>query len=162
MALHEILTRQRVELGISLDEIVARSGVAKGTVSKIMSGNTPNPQIESLKAIAYALGLTLDDLDETSDKANAYALSPEALKLARIYDKLDNHSQRIVYTVATMESERKPEPALPKGIMPMSAMPFHDIPNIGTLNCTGELETKYAARQELAELESSPDITPVD
>lgn len=64
MALHEILTQKRIELGLSLDEIVKRSGVPKGTVAKIMSGNTPNPQIESLKAIAYALDLTLDDLDE--------------------------------------------------------------------------------------------------
>ena len=162
MTLHEILTRKRVELGFSLDELVKRSGVAKGTVSKIMSGNTPNPQIESLKAIAYALDLTLDDLDENPKKSEYSVLSPEAQALARMYDGLDAHSQRIVMTVAKMESERVSDPVLPKGIMPVSAVQFHQIPNIGTLNCTGELETKYAVRQELAELESSPDITPVE
>ena len=39
--------------------------------------------------------------------------------------------------------------------MPMSALPFHNIPNIGTLNCTGELETRYAAKGELAEMQAS-------
>lgn len=120
------------------------------------------PDVPFIRLLAMALNVSADYLIGNDCAASEPALSSEAQALARLYDSLDEHSKRIVYTVATMESERKPEPALPKGIMPMSAMPFHSIPNIGTLNCTGELETKYAARQELAELESSPDITPVD
>lgn len=119
------------------------------------------PDVLFIKLLANALCVSADYLIG-NDIPAALDLSPEAQSLGRLYDRLDPHSQRIVYTVATMESERKPEPALPKGIMPISALPFHNIPNIGTLNCTGELETRHAARQELAELESSPDITPVD
>lgn len=115
MALHEILTRKRIELGISLDEIVKRSGVAKGTVSKIMSGNTPNPQIESLKAIAYALGLTLDDLDENPNKSSVSTISSAAMNLARIYDTLDDHGRRLLDMVAKHESERSKPVNLPKG-----------------------------------------------
>ena len=70
MILHELLTKRREELGLTREDVVSRSGVPRGTVSKIMSGHTLNPQIESLKAIVYALGLTLESIDD-SDKTQA-------------------------------------------------------------------------------------------
>lgn len=155
MAIHEILTRKRVELGLSIDDVVQKSGIAKGTVSKIMSGNTPNPQIESLKAITYALNLTLDDLDETSKKPELPGISPAALELARIYDTLDTRGQELINTIARLEVGYTSETKLPKGIMPIGAMPMKMIPHIGTLDCTGSIETRHAARQELAEMLSA-------
>lgn len=136
MALFEILTKRRVELGISLDEIVIRSGVPKGTVSKIMSGNTPNPQIESLKAIAYALNLTLDDLYEppnnpaeseysrenynglNAEEARQFArgVSKAAMNVALMYDKLDEHGQEAVRTIAEIEYSRMDLDIMSKGI----------------------------------------------
>lgn len=162
MSLSERIKNARKNANLTQQVLADLIGVAKSTVAGYEKGDR-EPDALKLKLIAKHTGVTggyLLEIDDSSPKKPI--LSPEAMKLARMYDSLDPHSKRIVYTVATMESERKPEPALPKGIMPMSAMPFHSIPNIGTLNCTGELETKYAARQELAELESSPDITPVE
>lgn len=69
MALHEILTRRREDLGYTIDDLVAKSGVPKGTVAKIMSGITPNPQFETLRSIAYALGLALEDLDDSDHRS---------------------------------------------------------------------------------------------
>lgn len=170
MELWEALSIRRKEIGMQFDELQRKTGLSISTLKKILGGHVSAPSFDSVRAVAYAMDITMAELDRRIDgdamqqeqPATVPVLSPEALNLARIYDELDPHSQRIVYTVATMESERTPEPALPKGIMPISALPFHNIPNIGTLNCTGELETRYAARQELAELESSPDITPVE
>lgn len=156
------LKQARKASGYTQESLAAAIGVKKSTISGYESGNS-EPDMDKIVKLMALLKVDANYLyQDEMNSAPEPTFSSAALELARIYDELDPHSQRIVYTVATMESERTPEPALPKGIMPMSAMPFHSIPNIGTLNCTGELETKYAARQELAELESSPDITPVD
>ena len=64
MKLHEILSEQRKRRGMSIDALVKASGMPRGTVTKILGGFTENPGIETLKAITYALGLTLEDLDE--------------------------------------------------------------------------------------------------
>ena len=47
------------------EELSNRSGVPKGTVDKILSGITKDPKLETLKALAKVLGLTLDDFDDT-------------------------------------------------------------------------------------------------
>ena len=117
------------------------------------------PDVPFIRLLATALNVSADYLIGNDRHESEPALSPEAQALARMYDGLDAHSQRIVMTVAKMESERVSDPVLPKGIMPVSAVQFHQIPNIGTLNCTGELETKYAAKQELMEMESESPIT---
>lgn len=105
--LHEILTQRRKQLGLSIDELVEKSKLPKGTVSKIMSGITPNPQIESLKSIVYALEMTLEDLDEK--KSNR--LSPEAIDIARKYDAIgDEHARNVIRTVVNLEYEHHVQP----------------------------------------------------
>lgn len=54
----------RTKSGMSLDELSASSGVPKGTLSKITSGVTKNPSIETMKALVHTMGYTLDDLDK--------------------------------------------------------------------------------------------------
>lgn len=103
MDLHEILTERRRQIGMSMEELVDKSGVAKGTVSKIMAGITRNPQIESLKAITYALGLRLEDLDSDSTSSS---ISAKARALAEAFDKLDAHGQKVVSAVLDLETER--------------------------------------------------------
>ena len=103
MELYEILSERRRLIGMSMEELVEKSQVAKGTVTKIMAGITRNPQIESLKAITYALGLRLEDLDTTDSD---FGISAEARVLAERYDKLDSHGKKVVLTVLDLESER--------------------------------------------------------
>ena len=112
------------------------------------------PDVPFIRLLATALNVSADYLIGNDRPESVSTLSTEAQTLARIYDGLDAHSQRIVMTVAKMESERTADPVLPKGLMPVSAVQFHQIPNIGTLNCTGEIETKYAAKQEFLELQA--------
>ena len=54
----------RLKSGMSLDELSERSGVPKGTLSKITAGITKNPSIETMKTLVHAMGYTLDDLDK--------------------------------------------------------------------------------------------------
>ena len=52
------------KLGLTTAELAEKSGVPKGTLDKILSGVTKDPKLETLKAIARVLGLTLDDFDD--------------------------------------------------------------------------------------------------
>lgn len=55
------LRRQRAQQGLSMSELARLSGVAKGTLSMLEAGRG-NPTVETLGAIAAALGLPLGDL----------------------------------------------------------------------------------------------------
>jgi len=52
----------RLKIGISQDALSKKADLAFHTISKIESGSTPDPRIETVKKIADALGVTLDDL----------------------------------------------------------------------------------------------------
>lgn len=63
MGLEKIEEYKR-RLGLTSAELAEKSGVPKGTLDKILSGTTKDPKLETLKAIARVLGLTLDDFDD--------------------------------------------------------------------------------------------------
>ena len=56
------IKKYRNKLGISQDVLSKKSNLAFHTIAKIEAGATPNPTIETVKKIADALGVTLDDL----------------------------------------------------------------------------------------------------
>ena len=103
--LHEILTERRKSLGMSIDQLVEKSGVPKGTVSKVLTGVSPNPALETIKAIAYALGLTLNDLDE----ARPAELSAEAVAIAKAYDMMSDYGKSIIDFIVTQEEKQRKE-----------------------------------------------------
>lgn len=52
------------KLGLTSAELAERAGIPKTTLDKILSGVTKDPKLETLKAIARVLGLSLDDFDD--------------------------------------------------------------------------------------------------
>ncbi len=54
--------KYRNKIGISQDVLSKRANLAFHTIAKIEAGSTPNPRIETVKKIADALGVSLDDL----------------------------------------------------------------------------------------------------
>ena len=66
MGLEKIEEYKRT-LGMTSAELAKKSGVPKGTLDKILSGVTKDPKLETLKAIARVLGLSLDDFDDTEN-----------------------------------------------------------------------------------------------
>ncbi|MCF7907077.1 helix-turn-helix domain-containing protein [Patescibacteria group bacterium] len=56
------IKKYRNNLGISQDVLSKRSNLAFHTIAKIEAGSTPDPRIETVKKIADALGVSLDDL----------------------------------------------------------------------------------------------------
>ncbi len=56
------MKKYRKKLGISQDVLSKRADLAYHTIAKIEAGSTPDPRIETVKKIADALGVTIDDL----------------------------------------------------------------------------------------------------
>jgi len=56
------IKKYRAKLGISQDKLSKLAGITLHTITKIESGATPNPRIETVKKIANALGVSIDDL----------------------------------------------------------------------------------------------------
>lgn len=73
--LHKILTERRKSIGLSIDQLVEKSGIPKSTLTKVLTGVSPNPSLETVKAIAYALGLSLNDLEPASAQVDVLYVS---------------------------------------------------------------------------------------
>jgi transcriptional regulator with XRE-family HTH domain len=58
----ENIKKYRAKLGISQDKLSKLSDVTYNTIIKIESGATYNPRVETLKKIADALKVRIDDL----------------------------------------------------------------------------------------------------
>jgi transcriptional regulator with XRE-family HTH domain len=56
------IKKYRNKLGISQDVLSKRANLAFHTIAKIEAGSTRDPRIETVKKIADALGVSLDDL----------------------------------------------------------------------------------------------------
>jgi len=56
------IKKYRKKLGISQDKLSKLAGITLHTITKIESGTTPNPRIETVKKIADALGVSVDEL----------------------------------------------------------------------------------------------------
>ncbi len=56
------MKKYRKKTGISQDVLSKRANLAFHTIAKIEAGSTPDPRIETVKKIADALNVTLDDL----------------------------------------------------------------------------------------------------
>ena len=65
----EKIHEYKKKLGLTSEELSKRSGVPLGTLNKILSGATKDPKLETLKAIARVLGLSLGDFDEYNPRA---------------------------------------------------------------------------------------------
>ena len=56
------IKRFRDQLGISQDRLSKLAGITLHTITKIEIGATPDPRIETVKKIAKALGVGVEDL----------------------------------------------------------------------------------------------------
>lgn len=56
------MKKYRDKMGISQDKLSKLAGITLHTITKIESGATPDPRIETIRKIADALGVSVDDL----------------------------------------------------------------------------------------------------
>ena len=69
----EKIAEYKKKLGLTTEELSIKSGVPVGTLNKILSGATKDPKLETLKAIARVLGLSLNDFDDESRNPSTIA-----------------------------------------------------------------------------------------
>ena len=60
----EKINEYKKRIGLTTEELSKLSGVPVGALNKILSGATKDPKLETLKAVARVLGLTLNDFDD--------------------------------------------------------------------------------------------------
>ena len=70
------LKNAKRESGMTNDELARASGVSLGTLNKILSGDTQEPKLPALMAIAHALGVSVDWLIYGRAAAAAPAEAP--------------------------------------------------------------------------------------
>lgn len=92
MEFYEILSNRRKDVGMSYDDLSIRSSVPISTIKKILTGVTKDPQFETVRSVAYALGLTLNDLDD-SEPSGIGALSSDESKLVLTFRMLNDAGQ---------------------------------------------------------------------
>ena len=177
MKLGEIICNYRNEHKLSQRQFAKKcGGLSNGYVSMLENDLNPTtnksiaPSLDKLKCIAQGMDMSLNDLLEIADDmpvelypngvsiSNSESvsksrnvsikegLSSKAIALAKLYDSLDEYGQHVVDTIAQLESNR------PSRSTTANQSQHHLIPHIGTLNCTGEIETRHAAMQEVAEI----------
>ncbi|MGG1443561.1 helix-turn-helix transcriptional regulator [Brevibacillus laterosporus] len=61
-SLGELIKEKREEFGITLSELSRRTGVSKGIISKIESGETKRPELKNLKLIADTINIPYEDI----------------------------------------------------------------------------------------------------
>lgn len=85
----ELISLYRKQSKMTVDELAQKSGVPKGTLNKIIGGVTKAPTLPNMKAIARALGKTLDDFDDSvPEDKKATGISSDG-KYSSLIEKLD-------------------------------------------------------------------------
>lgn len=104
MELGDLITQYRKDSGLTIDELAGRSGVPKGTLTKILGNTTKAPTLETVRAIAHALGKTLADFDDIP----APAQDPLKASLLANFDQLNREGQeKLVELADDMVASRK-------------------------------------------------------
>ena len=103
MSIGDLISDRRKQNGMTIDDLAEKSGVPKGTLNKITNGVTKSPSVESIKAIAKALGCTLDDLND-GDPPNG--CRPAEAALIRKYRAISDHGRETVNVILDLEYNR--------------------------------------------------------
>lgn len=97
----DFINQRRKSLGMSIDELVEKSQIPKGTVSKITSGISTNPTLNTMEALCSALGCSISDAIGYSEEVN-----PFELVLLEKYRALDEHGKKILDFILDAEYNR--------------------------------------------------------
>lgn len=91
-------------------QLAERLGISKGTVNNWARGNN-SPDVDMVPKICNVLGISILDLYSPAEiekigKEKTSLYSSEAMRLAKDYDDLDRHGQRVLRLLADEELNR--------------------------------------------------------
>lgn len=103
----EMINVYRKEMGMTIDDLSAKSGVPVNTLKKICAGIATNPTLETIRSIARALGKTLDDFDNQKPTATGDGLSEIDRELVTLLRQLTpEQEQRVMDFVRGLLASR--------------------------------------------------------
>lgn len=111
MELGEMVSRYRKDAGMTIDELSAASGVPKGTLNKIIAGTTKSPTLDTVRALADALGKKLEDFDDGLQKkqpapTNGDELAEDDKRIIELLHQLTpENRERIVEIIKALASQ---------------------------------------------------------
>lgn len=103
MKLNEYVNQRRKELNMSVDELVIKSGIPKGTLSKITAGINTNPTLSTVEALCKALECSLNDI-VGNVHIDAFSLSEK--NIIKKYRTLDEYGKEAVDGLLDTEYRR--------------------------------------------------------
>lgn len=83
----------KADAGFTNEELSVKSGIAIGTINKILSGDTKEPKLPALMAIASALGVSVDFLIYGKQFGGASSVDESASYLLRIFGRLNEEGR---------------------------------------------------------------------
>lgn len=99
------------------DELAEKTGIAVGTLSKILAGISESPKLSNFVAICEALNCSLDYIMYgIEENSNNYTLTEEEIALVERYRRLDARGRDTAAALIAKEAEFAPteaEPAAP-------------------------------------------------
>ena len=98
----DFIKKRKKEQGLTNDTLAERSGIAIGTLNKLLSGASQDPKLSTLLPLAGALGCTLDELLGIT-KEESPSLPSE---LAKKYTELDEDGKEAVSYIIDKEHAR--------------------------------------------------------
>ena len=112
MTLGDRVRTYRKAKGLTQEALAKAIGVSKTTITGYELGYR-EPDVEKIKLLSDALGVTGDDLLNTgfSKTKKAPSVSDEAMRMARDYDKLDNWGRQAVRGLTDTELARMEDEA---------------------------------------------------
>lgn len=140
------LKEARVNAGLSQGKLAAMLGISKQAVSDYERGYS-EPDVNKIMKIMKCLNIEANFLwqDEMAEPTSEEkTISEAAMRLAVLYDELDDHGKELLNIVADLQEKRMKE---------TTAQKSRRVPIIGTAYNDGRIETKVAATREQRELE---------
>ncbi len=100
----EVINVLRKQAGLTNEQLAEQSGVPLGTLTKITTGITKDPKLETLKAIARVLNCSLEAFDDFTNRnqIDNIILSEEEKAIIKNYRELP-HMQQAVRVLLGME-----------------------------------------------------------
>lgn len=95
MELYEALSHQRRLIKMSFEELNSKTNISVSTLKKIFTGVTANPAFETVRTIAYAMGITTNDLTHMMRDEPSTTLSLEAQRMGRDFDSFPEEKKRL-------------------------------------------------------------------
>lgn len=109
MNFNEYINQRRKQLNMSVDDLVEKSGIPKGTLSKITAGINTNPTLSTIEAICRALNCTIDEAITSSDKntkSEELISDKKEICILKKYRNLDDYGKKAVDSILDVEYER--------------------------------------------------------